>query len=160
MIRRPPRSTLFPYTTLFRSGRDGLEPQIASGPQEAQRYIVAAVRGRREPVGQPNRGAPVSHHVELEAGEPQHADDHAVQPCQQYGWTGRLPAPQPFGCELPAQQLLVAAEDVPRPPLRADEAHERGDVLLTAQRDPQRRIERPLGSCSHAAAALPQRATT
>src|SRR5256885_10742001 len=27
MIRRPPRSTLFPYTTLFRSGPDGeLEP--------------------------------------------------------------------------------------------------------------------------------------
>src|SRR5438270_8031692 len=23
MIRRPPRSTLFPYTTLFRSGQDG-----------------------------------------------------------------------------------------------------------------------------------------
>src|SRR3712207_8627480 len=27
MIRRPPRSTLFPYTTLFRSGR-ALEPPI------------------------------------------------------------------------------------------------------------------------------------
>src|SRR5258705_6828962 len=25
MIRRPPRSTLFPYTTLFRSGKLGLE---------------------------------------------------------------------------------------------------------------------------------------
>src|SRR2546426_10090548 len=25
MIRRPPRSTLFPYTTLFRSGRDPAE---------------------------------------------------------------------------------------------------------------------------------------
>ena len=25
MIRRPPRSTLFPYTTLFRSGRGSLE---------------------------------------------------------------------------------------------------------------------------------------
>src|SRR2546426_8111902 len=25
MIRRPPRSTLFPYTTLFRSGRDWLQ---------------------------------------------------------------------------------------------------------------------------------------
>src|SRR2546422_7021056 len=25
MIRRPPRSTLFPYTTLFRSGRPGQE---------------------------------------------------------------------------------------------------------------------------------------
>src|SRR2546430_8135441 len=29
MIRRPPRSTLFPYTTLFRSGGDG----IRLGPQ-------------------------------------------------------------------------------------------------------------------------------
>src|SRR5256885_11821731 len=26
MIRRPPRSTLFPYTTLFRSGADPSEP--------------------------------------------------------------------------------------------------------------------------------------
>src|SRR3712207_7971844 len=29
MIRRPPRSTLFPYTTLFRSGRD-------FGPQDTE----------------------------------------------------------------------------------------------------------------------------
>src|SRR2546426_3522587 len=31
MIRRPPRSTLFPYTTLFRSGQDaevGLHPAV------------------------------------------------------------------------------------------------------------------------------------
>src|SRR3712207_8096823 len=27
MIRRPPRSTLFPYTTLFRSEADGGDPQ-------------------------------------------------------------------------------------------------------------------------------------
>src|SRR2546427_4186676 len=27
MIRRPPRSTLFPYTTLFRSGRPGRDHQ-------------------------------------------------------------------------------------------------------------------------------------
>src|SRR5439155_25055751 len=27
MIRRPPRSTLFPYTTLFRSGRPGRAPE-------------------------------------------------------------------------------------------------------------------------------------
>src|SRR5687767_15260753 len=32
MIRRPPRSTLFPYTTLFRSGdSEGLETQFAAG---------------------------------------------------------------------------------------------------------------------------------
>src|SRR2546425_7324036 len=32
MIRRPPRSTLFPYTTLFRSGVDGLGDQFLAGP--------------------------------------------------------------------------------------------------------------------------------
>src|SRR5689334_24705096 len=51
MIRRPPRSTLFPYTTLFRSHHDGPQPRV---PQEhhvlrerfAQRIVghrVAAV---------------------------------------------------------------------------------------------------------------------
>src|SRR5260370_2870258 len=29
MIRRPPRSTLFPYTTLFRSRRDPLSEQVS-----------------------------------------------------------------------------------------------------------------------------------
>src|SRR6266496_2040632 len=29
MIRRPPRSTLFPYTTLFRSGRGGARSRLA-----------------------------------------------------------------------------------------------------------------------------------
>src|SRR3712207_8913402 len=33
MIRRPPRSTLFPYTTLFRSGRDRQE-------RDARRLVV------------------------------------------------------------------------------------------------------------------------
>src|SRR2546425_6369398 len=31
MIRRPPRSTLFPYTTLFRSGRDAVDRRRARG---------------------------------------------------------------------------------------------------------------------------------
>src|SRR3712207_7931961 len=31
MIRRPPRSTLFPYTTLFRSHRGGQPPQHRDG---------------------------------------------------------------------------------------------------------------------------------
>src|SRR5437868_7928743 len=37
MIRRPPRSTLFPYTTLFRSGRcgppSGLQRRLADRPR-------------------------------------------------------------------------------------------------------------------------------
>src|SRR5256885_3478814 len=32
MIRRPPRSTLFPYTTLFRSGDDGGVRMLGVGP--------------------------------------------------------------------------------------------------------------------------------
>src|SRR5258707_10919736 len=31
MIRRPPRSTLFPYTTLFRSPRDAAHPRYWTG---------------------------------------------------------------------------------------------------------------------------------
>src|SRR3712207_8542015 len=63
MIRRPPRSTLFPYTTLFRSGvgdepgaevvaervvtvdRGDLEEQVVHQPLDAAR--VAQARGQR-----------------------------------------------------------------------------------------------------------------
>src|SRR2546426_5391644 len=46
MIRRPPRSTLFPYTTLFRSrrpGDDGRDPAGAGG--------LVRGRGRRDASG-------------------------------------------------------------------------------------------------------------
>src|SRR3989454_4029270 len=41
MIRRPPRSTLFPYTTLFRSPRDGRaqRPPSAAPHQRAARSL-------------------------------------------------------------------------------------------------------------------------
>src|SRR3712207_7510271 len=35
MIRRPPRSTLFPYTTLFRSS--GARPRAAAAPEQRRR---------------------------------------------------------------------------------------------------------------------------
>src|SRR3989449_8395721 len=41
MIRRPPRSTLFPYTTLFRSP----SPAAASASLEASPYRARASRG-------------------------------------------------------------------------------------------------------------------
>src|SRR5437867_9978752 len=46
MIRRPPRSTLFPYTTLFRSGpRD---PRLADARVPAQHdHLARAVSGER-----------------------------------------------------------------------------------------------------------------
>src|SRR5438874_7191564 len=40
MIRRPPTSTLFPYTTLFRSHPDGLDPAIReAGVVDLQRGV-------------------------------------------------------------------------------------------------------------------------
>src|SRR5258707_4365857 len=50
MIRRPPRSTLFPYTTLFRSPRWWRLPsRSAAGPSShsawAEHHVQAAVRG-------------------------------------------------------------------------------------------------------------------
>src|SRR5437773_10224840 len=43
MLRRPPRSTLFPYTTLFRSLRGIAEPQV-------QQTIRDTLRNRKEPL--------------------------------------------------------------------------------------------------------------
>src|SRR2546429_1997305 len=43
MIRRPPRSTLFPYTTLFRSARDALLEELVG--VQYQRNDVAFERG-------------------------------------------------------------------------------------------------------------------
>src|SRR2546427_5965343 len=41
MIRRPPRSTLFPYTTLFRSDRSQLSrPAIRAVPESARRSAM------------------------------------------------------------------------------------------------------------------------
>src|SRR3712207_7762897 len=40
MIRRPPRSTLFPYTTLFRSGLVALNPSVARIGDRSERGRV------------------------------------------------------------------------------------------------------------------------
>src|SRR3712207_8490637 len=50
MIRRPPRSTLFPYTTLFRSLPSGPQQLLIAGPADALDLlasIVARVPGVR-----------------------------------------------------------------------------------------------------------------
>src|SRR5687768_18371064 len=45
MIRRPPRSTLFPYTTLFRSGVEAGEPEDG-GDAEAGDHVDRGVERR------------------------------------------------------------------------------------------------------------------
>src|SRR5260370_18261760 len=46
MIRRPPRSTLFPYTTLFRSGPDAAP--VAAAIADRWRGLVGRGLGRRD----------------------------------------------------------------------------------------------------------------
>src|SRR2546425_8624373 len=55
MIRRPPRSTLFPYTTLFRSRPRRRRPSRPPHARDGVRGRRARRRGRRGP-GQRRRG--------------------------------------------------------------------------------------------------------
>src|SRR3712207_7307684 len=58
MIRRPPRSTLFPYTTLFRS--DDGDPRGRALPDAADGHPAPARAERpqeRPAIGQPDAGA-------------------------------------------------------------------------------------------------------
>src|SRR3712207_8283858 len=50
MIRRPPRSTLFPYTTLFRSAHGGDAGERSGRRRRAGRRLGAG-RGRRDAEG-------------------------------------------------------------------------------------------------------------
>src|SRR3712207_7375342 len=67
MIRRPPRSTLFPYTTLFRSG-PRLDAPTDRGADGAARPVVRAVgaddpdRARPRRHGRRARAAAVGRH--------------------------------------------------------------------------------------------------
>src|SRR3712207_8860332 len=79
MIRRPPRSTLFPYTTLFRSHRDPRDrgadrrgqARGAAGSQDPALSLAAelrggAVHGHARPVRQA-RGRSEEHTSELQS---------------------------------------------------------------------------------------------
>src|SRR5260370_13619339 len=60
MIRRPPRSTLFPYTTLFRSGpgpaRQAVDPTIVQQANRIPREVVTMGTGTAANIGRPEAG--------------------------------------------------------------------------------------------------------
>src|SRR5256884_8872164 len=59
MIRRPPRSTLFPYTTLFRSCRGsetGPRREGSASPRNTGAPLTAAGRSERTPPSKRERG--------------------------------------------------------------------------------------------------------
>src|SRR2546430_6965780 len=49
MIRRPPRSTLFPYTTLFRSTKRGSHEPMPADYSHACARVLTSSQGRRGP---------------------------------------------------------------------------------------------------------------
>src|SRR2546422_1882038 len=51
MIRRPPRSTLFPYTTLFRSVTCPSRANLEASSEAARRFFVRPCPLRRASVG-------------------------------------------------------------------------------------------------------------
>src|SRR2546430_4234101 len=70
MIRRPPRSTLFPYTTLFRSPGGRITSRCASGPGSS--YIRPGTRQRpraRKFVSQSTRAWPSERRSEEHTSE-------------------------------------------------------------------------------------------
>src|ERR1022692_4216337 len=112
MTRRPPRSTLFPYTTLFRSARS-LKGQSGTAPVEVRppmltkiKYvalplavlIVLALSGWTWPVqpGDTLSGIAASHGDSLasvEAANPQVADVNHIYPGQVVHGPGDAPPP-------------------------------------------------------------------
>src|SRR2546427_10069383 len=106
MIRRPPRSTLFPYTTLFRSIKVG---RLAAGP------LVAALEARFE----------IGRHVGIRLVAILYADSPMVR-CildidNQAEWH-RLRARLPVGLPGTPAVAGTAFGSVARPPIAGDPA--------------------------------------
>src|SRR3712207_8659997 len=85
MIRRPPRSTLFPYTTLFRSVRDA----------RSLDQLGTTNRGRRVRVA-PRSGQPT-------AGRRGSWNRRLVD----FGWSAMTPRSEEHTSELQSRQYLV-----------------------------------------------------
>src|SRR3712207_8441429 len=78
MIRRPPRSTLFPYTTLFRSGLHEGVPQARGGPAGMARATgkgALHARAAAEPLFTPPRAR--KHRVEADRKSTRLNSSHA-----------------------------------------------------------------------------------
>src|SRR3712207_8210876 len=63
MIRRPPRSTLFPYTTLFRSPRSRRRPRRAGGGPPPSGFALPAPSRDRKSTRLNSRHANISYAV-------------------------------------------------------------------------------------------------
>src|SRR5258708_14719585 len=92
MIRRPPRSTLFPYTTLFRSLAPFHRAQRPARPPHGAAYAVRDPRGR-EPRGSQIRPA---------AGARARSEEH----------TSELQSPDHLVCRLLLEKKKIVKQHI------------------------------------------------
>src|SRR3989454_12208231 len=111
MIRRPPRSTLFPYTTLFRS-----PPPLAPRGEDGARDATHGRGGVRRVAAGGARALPPAHAEELAAREPAPAPD-IRELAHPRGRRRGPPHPLPPEQRLPAAGRH-AARRPPTPPSR------------------------------------------
>src|SRR5258708_15407465 len=92
MIRRPPRSTLFPYTTLFRSNRSFSAIRAASRPSllYCSRMPRSSARRSRPPMRRTSRKVSSSDIVSGHPGTTQRSEEH----------TSELQSPDHLVCRL------------------------------------------------------------
>src|SRR2546430_15587734 len=104
MIRRPPRSTLFPYTTLFRSGGlEGLAGRMATdpawapdfGPRTLHPTAGATAVGARPPL--------IAYNVNLQSGDLDVAK--AIAKTVRFS-SGGLPCVKAMGVALTSRRLV------------------------------------------------------
>src|SRR2546426_8913585 len=69
MIRRPPRSTLFPYTTLFRSVSENHHRQRSDGLVPSRAPETVAERGKQQRRGFPGHAGEIQHRSEDHTSE-------------------------------------------------------------------------------------------
>src|SRR2546422_5585737 len=120
MIRRPPRSTLFPYTTLFRSHRSGPRPPP---PPPTQPAAWSSVRETALRHGAHRRGAGVLGRLARSAVPP---GDRRAGGLPPYWLTPRSHEVHPAEAEL--TRSIAPVPPRPHPPHGAPPAHPRGDT--------------------------------
>src|SRR3712207_7347459 len=94
MIRRPPRSTLFPYTTLFRSLR---QPTVGVGRLDDAHDLVPEHHRIQQDRGP---GVPVKHVVQVRAADAPVADAEPGPPRRSEEHTSELQSRQYLVCRL------------------------------------------------------------
>src|SRR2546430_15858198 len=99
MIRRPPRSTLFPYTTLFRSTRDGEVNAIGRVCGDRHAEAVAQPEERRDRLHR----AAVRVRIAVERAREERVDDDVVLPER----SARVGRSEEHTSELQSQSNLV-----------------------------------------------------